>query len=415
MRPASLAFGLAAVLAFAAPASASTFSTLYQFCKKLPCNDGANVLQTPLVRDADGNFFGTAQNGGAKAGGVFFELIGGTKYKKLLDLPAIASPRGPLVMDVDGNFYGIEGTGNAGSGGIYKLTPGAKKKAKWKYQTLYTFCPDGGACADGGTPIELTYEGAASGVPYDGTSPLYGATVSGGTGGAGTVFQLSPKTKQWSETVIYSLCSAANCGDGMWPAYALFFDAKGSLYGVTSAGGTNGQGAVYKLTPNRKKTAWSDTTLYSFCMEANCIDGNSPTGLVADGQGNLYGGTSAGGDAGVGVLFKLAPHGKSYTFSRVYTFCQQSGCADGDEPMASPIVAASGILYGTTAGDSRLFSFDPAKSLYKVLHTLCTDATCSDGFEPQAPLTLDPTGNLFGTDAFGGSQHSGGAIFEYEP
>jgi len=40
---------------------------------------------------------------------------------------------------------------------------------------------------------------------------------------------------------------------------------------------------------------------------------------------------------------------------------------------------------------------------------------CADGFEPLAPLTQDASGRLLGITAFGGSKHSGGAVFGFAP
>lgn len=408
----------AAVVIWAAPVSAQSFTLLHKFCSTLPCDDGAGPLESPLVQDAAGNFFGTAQNFGAKNGGTLFQLAGGTKFKKVFDFPSGTDPRGPLVQDASGNLFGIVGTGVTRVGGVYKLTPDNAKKTKWTYkQAIYSFCPKHDSCPDGSVPIELTYQGAASGAPYDGISPLYGSTVFGGTSSidAGTVFQLTFKNGKWSEKVLYSFCSQTDCTDGMWPAYALFADAGGNLYGVTTGGGTANQGVVFKLTPNAKHTKWKQSVLYSFCKDAGCTDGGAPSGLVADGDGNLFGTTSSGGDANRGTIFGLAPQGKDYAFTRLYSFCQQENCADGGLPLASMIVAPSGMLYGTTSGDSRVFSFDPKISAYTVLHAFCTDRKCNDGFELDSPLTLDAGGNLFGTAVFGGSKHSGGTVFEVTP
>ena len=50
---------------------------------------------------------------------------------------------------------------------------------------------------------------------------------------------------------------------GSFPYGALLFDATGNLYGTTYYGGTNGLGAVYKLSPGGTGE-WSETVLYSF-------------------------------------------------------------------------------------------------------------------------------------------------------
>lgn len=403
-------FALVAAVLCAAPASAQTFTTLHKFCSKIPCEDGAGPLESPLISDGAGGFYGTTQNFGANNGGTLYLVTAQNKFKKLFDFPAIASPRGPLVRDVHGNLYGIESNGDSGAGGIFKLRPNAKG-TKWKFEQIYSFCAAGGNCVDGSTPVELTYEGAASGAPYDGKAPLFGSTVSGGTQGQGAVYQLIPKRGSWSEKLVYSFCIMSNCVDGQWPAYALFFDGTGKLHGVTTAGGTAGQGEVFTLTPNNaKRTKWTQAVAHSFC-ESDCADGSSPTGLTMDGNGDLIGTTSAGGDANSGTLFRLS----GSTFTRLYSFCAQASCADGSGPLASPTVGSNGTIYGTTALNSRVYAFNPQSSIYSVMHTFCTEQKCKDGFEPLAALTEDASGRLLGTTAFGGSKHSGGTIFALVP
>ena len=408
MRSAFLA--AAAILVCTAPASAQTFTTLHQFCSKLPCKDGAGPLESPLIPDGAGNFYGTTQNFGVNNGGTLFRLSADNTFKDVFDFPPVASPRGPLVRDADGNLYGIESNGSAGAGGIFKLHPTNTKKTKWTFETLYTFCPGGSGCADGQTPVELTYEGAASGLPYDGTSPLYGSTVFGGANDSGTVFELALKRGAWSEKVLYSFCTQTNCIDGQWPSYGLLSGPGGKLYGVTTSGGTAGQGTVFALKPNAKRSKWKQSVAYSFCAQANCADGATPSGITIDGDGNLFGTAGSGGDASLGTLFRISAGG---SFTRLYSFCQQENCADGSGPLASPTVGSDGTIYGVTSLNSRVFAF--AGSTYTVLHTFCTDQKCSDGFEPLSPLTQDATGRLLGTTAFGGSKHSGGTVFSVVP
>jgi hypothetical protein len=62
-------------------------------------------------------------------------------------------------------------------------------------------------------------------------------------------------------------------GDGALPFAGLIADREG--YGTTSAGGTGtgGAGTVFKLTPPRKsQTTWKETVLYNFCSLPNCSD-----------------------------------------------------------------------------------------------------------------------------------------------
>jgi uncharacterized repeat protein (TIGR03803 family) len=415
----AIGFAAALLCSFAAvpSASAQTFTALHKFCVDDVCSDGANPLQSALVQDAAGNFYGTAQNGGANGGGVLYELVGGNKYKSVFNFPAGVGPRGTLVQDADGNLYGVA---NGSTGLVFRLHPHAKK-TKWSYETIYTFCPNGpSGCTDGTVPVTLTYAGAATGLTYDGRAALYGSTEFGGTGSStlGTIFQLTPGKSGWREKIIYSFCTVANCGDGAFPSYGLIADASGTLYGTTTGGGTtaNPQGVVFKLTPNSKQTKWTQTVLHSFCADVNCTDGSGPSGLVMDGASNLYGTAQSGGDASGGfsggTIYRVSAAGQ---FTRLYSFCQQEGCADGDGPVASMTLDPSGLLYGVTAGDSRVFSFNPSTSAYTVLHTFCTTTKCHDGFSLASPLALDTSGTLYGSAGLGGNKLEGGTVFKLTP
>lgn len=106
--------------------------------------------------------------------------------------------------------------------------------------------------------------------------------------------------------VLYAFCPDRGCGDGSAPYGRLHMDGAGNLYGTTVVGGANGFGAVFELTPNATRTKWTETVLYSFCSQANCADGSYPySGLIVDRAGHLYGTTSEGGASDGGVVFEL--------------------------------------------------------------------------------------------------------------
>ena len=89
------------------------------------------------------------------------------------------------------------------------------------------------------------------------------------------------------------------------------------------------------------------TTLYSFCSQTDCTDGVGPVaGLVQTTNGDLYGTTSGSPDC-CGTVFKITQSGMLTT---LYSFCSQSGCADGLAPDAGLVQATNGDLYGTTNG-----------------------------------------------------------------
>jgi len=141
-------------------------------------------------------------------------------------------------------------------------------------------------------------------------------------------------------TTLYQFCSQPNCADGEGPDAGLIHAADGDFYGTTSGGGTNGQGTVFRIT-----SEGTLTTLHSFSGP----DGSQPyAGLIQSSDGNLYGTTEQGGglgckgSGGCGTVFKVTPGG---TVSTLYSFSGQ----DGSYPYAGLIQATDGNLYGTTS------------------------------------------------------------------
>jgi uncharacterized repeat protein (TIGR03803 family) len=67
----------------------------------------------------------------------------------------------------------------------------------------------------------------------------------GGTNGSGTIFKI---TLSGTLTTLYNFCSQSGCPDGQYPAAGLVQDTDGNLYGTTADGGANGDGTVYSLS-----------------------------------------------------------------------------------------------------------------------------------------------------------------------
>jgi uncharacterized repeat protein (TIGR03803 family) len=219
-----------------------------------------------------------------------------------------AFPYSSLIADSGGNLYGTtaagggpgcSGEGIVGCSTVFKLSPSGAATV------LYSFS----GSSDGAGP---------RGVIADNSGNLYGTTVYGGAAGGGTVFKFSP---DGTETVLQSFCTLGYfCPDGLHPQSGLLADSGGNLYGMTQAGGSmecglptgdSGCGVVYRLSPPIPPgVEWIETVLYTFCSQANCIDGAGPfDGVIADSNGNLYGtaaydgvpGTCEGPGCGHGV------------------------------------------------------------------------------------------------------------------
>jgi uncharacterized repeat protein (TIGR03803 family) len=223
------------------------------------------------------------------------------------------SPAAPLLLGADANFYGTTSQGGAaGAGTIFRLTPAGD------LTVLYAFT--GGA--DGGYPYGGLIQSA------DGS--FYGTTSSGGAFGVGTAFQLR---SDGTFAVVYSF-TAAN--DGSYPFAGLIQGADGNFYGTASGGGAFGAGTVFQLTP-----AGIFSVVYSF---TGADDGGYPyAGVVQGADGNLYGTTYTGGNAGGGTVFQLTLAG---ILTVVHGF---TGGTDGGYPYGGVIQGSDGNLYGTAS------------------------------------------------------------------
>lgn len=400
-------------------------STLHSFCK-IDCGDGASP-QTPLLQDANGNLFGVTNSGGTGGEGVVFELLRkGAHYKfkvvytfcSLADCADGTLPQGGLIEDVNGAFYGTATSGGAHNNGVvYELTPNKSGKA-FKYKILYDFCALS-KCADGSFPRgALTYQGSQSGALYDGVSPLYGSTASGGNNsGLGTAYELVRHHKNVTQTVLYTFCSLAKCSDGAQPSGALLPDGSGNLYG-TAGDDIDGHGVLFELSPHSGH--YTNTMLHKFCSSSGCADGDTPRdGLVSDGEGDIIGATWRGGTHdGNGVLFKVIPSGENSQESVIYDFCAAANCADGAWPMGYIAVAPNGDLYGVTTNggndnDDDGTAFVIHGGVESVLYRFCSQPNCTDG-QNSASLILGSGGNLFGVTALGG-ENDDGTVFELTP
>jgi uncharacterized repeat protein (TIGR03803 family) len=188
----------------------------------------------------------------------------------------------------------------------------------------------------------------------------------------------------------------------------------GALYGVTPAGGSPGEGLVYKINPN----GTGYTNLHSFTGGS---DGANPVSLLISGN-TLYGTTVSGGvrnnlnyNTGFGTVFKINFDGSG--FATIYSFTNGT---DGSGP--GPLTILGNTLYGLTgssglaASSGSVFKLDTNGSGFAVLHDFVNDynsfgaaeATNNDGLNPK-DLTVSG-GTLYGIAQYGGL-YGDGTIF----
>lgn len=187
------------------------------------------------------------------------------------------------------------------------------------------------------------------------------------------------------------------------------------------------------MSAPRSAQAQTFTVLHTF----SGADGANPFGsLTLDRGGNLYGTASAGGytgnncsPAGCGTVFRLAPRGEGWIFTRLYSF---QGDPDGATPYAGVTVGPNGSLYGTTllggVGIGTVFNLQPpphtsANTLEAWRETPVYTFACCNGdgnYPAYGSLIFDPAGNIYGTTYEGGldcGNDSGlcGMVFKLTP
>lgn len=212
--------------------------------------------------------------------------------------------------------------------------------------------------------------------------------------------------------------------------------ADGNFYGTTTLGGSGtclgpfgvqGCGAVFKITPSG-----TQTVLFNFPYDPNtntAVDGIYPYGGLVQGKdGNFYGTTSGGGNAGgvcngtlgCGVIFKITPTG---TFTLLHTFNGAfATLAEGGVPTGRLILGSDGNFYGTTneggltadniANQGTIFRVSPNGAFTTLLSFEGVNNGFTDPAHPYAGLIQGRDGKFYGTSEFGGTSGVG-TVFSY--
>ena len=271
-----------------------------------------------LVQTPGDNFFGLTEFGGAGQAGTLFEMTY-DGYESIVHTFGQHSsdgsfPNPSLTLGTDGNFYGTTLQGGVrGLGVFFQITPLVLETI------IYNF-------DDAGTVFGAIQASDGS---------FYGVN-SAGQYLSGLVYSL---TVAGAETPVYSF--GASPGDGKPPVGELLQARDGNFYGVTSEGGTNNSGTLYRLSP-----AGDIEYLYAFGPAAAGSAGALPqAGLIQATDGNFYGTTLRGGTNDTGTVFQLSASG---TVTTIYSFGPLSG-SDGTAPVTALLQATDGSLYGTTS------------------------------------------------------------------
>jgi uncharacterized repeat protein (TIGR03803 family) len=366
---------------------AITFTTLVSFNG----TNGANP-QCNLVQGSDGNFYGTAPNGGASSNGTLFKISADgsffTNFYNFSGGTNGAGPVGALILGTNGNFYGTTfagGTSNWGT--IFQISTNGI------FQQLGMLSGTNGAnpivalalAADGSL-----YGAAKYGGPYTNTTQ--------GGNGYGTIFRLATNGAL-STPVLFNSTNGAN------PA-ALVPGKDGNFYGTTAWGGSIsafklGFGTIFRLSPDG-----TFTNLYIFSGGSD--GGFSYANLVQGNDGNFYGAAFNGGTYLGGDVYRITPGGQ---FTNLYSF---TGGSDGAWPYSALVQGSDGNFYGTTYkyGDftvGTIYQMTPNGNVTPLISFTGTNGTTL-GANPQGSLVQGTDGNFYGT-TYGGGLYNKGTVF----
>jgi Domain of unknown function (DUF4214) len=371
-------------------------------------SDGSSPEFGRLMEDSNGNLFGVTNQGGAGNQGMVFELVkSGNSYTENViysffvgsDTSDGAKPEGGLIADGNGDLFGVTQDGGTHVlGTVFELI---KSGNSYTETVLYSFA---GGASDGANPYGTLI--------IDSNGNLFGTTDHGGGSDVGTVFEMVKNGTGYNAPTI--LHAFAGGSDGAFLQFGVIADSNGDLFGTTNQGGSaSSNGTVFELV--KGVSGYTKTTLYSFAGATS--DGGSPYGtLIMDASGNLFGATHGGGTNNVGTVYELAKSGSSYTETVLYSFA--GGNTDGGFPDAGVVADGNGNLFGTTSlhgpdinGAGMVFELVKSGSSYteNVLHFFAGGT--SDGNEPASDLIMDADGNIFGTTIVGGTGGFG-TVFE---
>lgn len=241
--------------------------------------DGCTPV-APLL-DVKGILYGTTRDGGAESDGTVFKITTAGSEKLLYAFKGSryndAGTATAGLTDVKNVLYGTtDGGGTKQDGTVYRVTLSGSEKV------LHIF--NG---SDGNSPLSRL-------LAVNGT--LYGTTSTGGSKNLGTVFSVS------TSGALKVLHSFRGGTDGATPPFGGLVDVKGTLYGVTSIGGKKNAGTIFKIT-----LAGKESVVYSFGSSGSGSDGANPSGTLTIVGSRLFGTTSAGGVNGKGTVYTISP------------------------------------------------------------------------------------------------------------
>lgn len=358
--------------------------------------DGAQPKGS-LVYDAGAEkLYSMTSIGGANDYGTVFEMdTDGSGYSVLHNFVGGVddgwAPYGSLTLDPStGLLYGMANAGgDSDDGVVFSMDPA---NPGGTFTLIHEFA---GGIDDGEWPEgSLTLDASVG--------KLYGMTYGGGDAGDGVVFSMDLDGN--NHTLLHEFVGGADDGDS--PKDSLILSG-GKLYGMTSYGGDDDDGVVFSMNA---ADGGDFTLLHEF--SGGPADGEYTEGSLVMSGGKLYGMTMYGGTDDNGAVFRMNPDGSG--FNLLHSF--DSAVDDGYNPYGSLIVN-SGRLYGMTQNGGStwsgvIFSMGLNGSGYVIHHEF--DATTPESGRPYGDLLAIGQGEFVGMTHENWSGHNYGTVFAFD-
>ena len=259
------------------------------YTKKFDFNSLSGRPHASLMQVSNGKLYGMTPCGGINYEGVLFEYdLDNDTYTKKMEFDGTNTggcPEGSL-MQANGKLYGMTYWGGANNKGtLFEYDPNTN---------TYTKKIDFDELNTGNYP-EGSLIQASNG-------KLYGMTYQGGTNYNGVLFEYDPNTNTYTKKIDFD-----GTNTGSYPEGNLIQALNGKLYGMTNQGGTNNDGVLFEYDLS------TDTYTKKLNFDS-ASTGKYPRGsLMQASDGKLYGMTTQGGTNNNGTLFKYDITTNTYT------------------------------------------------------------------------------------------------------
>lgn len=235
--------------------------------------------------------------------------------------------------------------------------------------------------------------GDVTGLVFDAAGDIFVSSLDGGASLNGAVFEIA-KTAGGYATTLATLVEFNGANGNL--VNTLIADAAGNLFGTTRSGGANNMGAVFEIPLINGVYASSPLTLLSL----NTATGATPSTLIADLSGNLFGVSHSGGAGGAGTVFELQKNASRLQtdltdYATSATILASFNGANGGDPNAL-LLDASGNVFGTTFTGGA----NGGGTMFEIAANATTPTTLlnfSTAYGGPSGLTGDTLGNMFGT------------------